>query len=254
MSLLQEYEKLKKAWEAKETAKVKDLLLNLKIKLATTEATGDKDLLVMREVYEIGAQYSVVIKDVDSFERYMSLLKAVYIDQRDKIPESSRMYELLGLNLLCLLSQNRLSDFHTELEMLPPEVLLSNPYIESPVQLEQFIMEGKYNKVIDTRYNVPADSYKFFIDVLLNTIRDEIASCMEKAFETIDAEECRKMLTLEQGALEQYAKDRNWTIDRQAKKVRFVASEKKASSEMELPSRELAAMAISYAKEMERIV
>ena len=98
----------------------------------------------------------------------------MYTDQSTTLPESSRMYELLGLNLLCLLSQNRLGDFHTELELLPPDVLLSNPYIENPVQLEQFIMEGKYNKVIDIRYNVPADSYKFFIDVLLVTIREEI--------------------------------------------------------------------------------
>lgn len=136
----------------------------------------------MREVYEIGAQYSVVAKEVDSFERYMSMLKSIYTDQSRALPESSRMYELLGLNLLCLLSQNRLSDFHTELELLPPEVLLSNPYIENPVQLEQFIMEGKYNKVIDTRYNVPADSYKFFIDVLLETIRDEIGKICDLRF------------------------------------------------------------------------
>ena len=128
----------------------------------------------MREVFEIGAQWSVSARDVPSFERYMSMLKSVYTDQSKTLPESSRMYELLGLNLLCLLSQNRLSDFHTELELLPPEILLENPYIENPVQLEQFIMEGKYNKVIDTRYNVPAESYKFFIDVLLVTIRDEI--------------------------------------------------------------------------------
>ena len=133
-----------------------------------------QELLLSREVYEIGAQYSVATKDVASFERYMSMLKSIYTDQSASLPESSRMYELLGLNLLFLLSQNRLGDFHTELELLPPDILLSNPYIESPVQLEQFIMEGKYNKVIDTRYNVPADSYKFFIDVLLVTIRDEI--------------------------------------------------------------------------------
>ena len=129
---------------------------------------------MIREVYEIGAQHSVAVKEVASFERYMSMLKAMYTDQSTTLPESSRMYELLGLNLLCLLSQNRLGDFHTELELLPPDVLLSNPYIENPVQLEQFIMEGKYNKVIDIRYNVPADSYKFFIDVLLVTIREEI--------------------------------------------------------------------------------
>ena len=102
------------------------------------------------------------------------MLKSIYTDQSTALPESSRMYEILGLNLLFLLSQNRLGDFHTELELLPPDILLSNPYIENPVQLEQFIMEGKYNKVIDTRYNVPAESYKFFIDVLLETIRIEI--------------------------------------------------------------------------------
>ena len=61
----------------------------------------------------------------------------------------------------CLLFQNRLSAFHTELELLPPEVLMSNSYIENPVQLEQLIMVGKNNKVIDTRYNVPAESFKF---------------------------------------------------------------------------------------------
>ena len=62
--------------------------------------------------------------------------------------DSARKYELLGLNLLCLLSQNRTSDFHTELELLPADVILDNPYISCPVRLEQFIMEGKYNMVL----------------------------------------------------------------------------------------------------------
>lgn len=192
-NILTKYEQLKKAWESKKLTDVGKLLLELKIEFASLDQVTERvkrylkkylkllvssfifqELLLMREVYEIGAQYSVAEKDIDSFERYMSMLKSMYTDQVKNLPESSRMYELLGLNLLCLLSQNRLSDFHTELELLPPEILLSNPYIESPVQLEQFIMEGKYNKVIDTRYNVPADSFKFFIDVLLVTIRDEI--------------------------------------------------------------------------------
>merc|ERR1712241_508466 len=195
-NIMNKYELLKKAWEEKKLQEVEKLLLELKIEFAATQPANERELLVMREVFEIGAQYSVCAKDVPSFERYMSMLKSVYTDQSKSLPESSRKYELLGLNLLCLLSQNRLSDFHTELELLPCEILLENPYIANPVQLEQFIMEGKYNKVIDTRYNVPADSYKFFIDVLLVTIRDEIASCMEKAYEDIDAEECRKMCIL----------------------------------------------------------
>merc|ERR1711997_639573 len=253
-TIMSNYELLKKAWEEKKLQEVEKLLLELKIEFAATQPANERELLVMREVFEIGAQYSVCAKDVPSFERYMSMLKSMYTDQSAALPESSRMYELLGLNLLCLLSQNRLSDFHTELELLKPEVLLSNPYIENPVQLEQFIMEGKYNKVIDTRYNVPADSFKFFIDVLLVTIRDEIASCMEKAYENIDAEECRKMLHLEVGELDKYVSEKGWNFDKSTKNVSFLPLEKKPSHEMEVPSRELAAMAITYAKEMEKIV
>jgi len=36
------------------------------------------------------------------------------------------------------------------------------------------------NKVFLSRGNVPADSYTFFVDKLMATIRDEIASCCEK--------------------------------------------------------------------------
>lgn len=256
--IVAKFEQLKKAWESKKLTETEKLLLELKIAFASNfgsdHVSNEKELLLIREVYEIGAQYSVAAKDVASFERYISMLKSMYTDQSNALPESSRMYELLGLNLLCLLSQNRLGDFHTELELLPPDVLLTNPYIENPVQLEQFIMEGKYNKVIDIRYNVPADSYKFFIDVLLVTIRDEIASCMEKAYENIDVEECRKMLHLEKGELDQFATDRKWAVDKKAKKIQFLAQDKKPSHETEVPSRELAAMAISYAKEMEKIV
>merc|ERR1711874_430227 len=197
-----------------------------------SQPTNEREMLVMREVFEIGAQWSISSRDVPSFERYMSMLKSVYTDQSTALPESSRMYEILGLNLLFLLSQNRLGDFHTELELLPPDILLSNPYIENPVQLEQFIMEGKYNKVIDTRYNVPAESYKFFIDVLLETIRIEIARCMEKSYEDIDAEECRKMLHLDVGELEKYAQEKEWTFEKNGKKISFLPSEKKPSHEM----------------------
>ena len=64
----------------------------------------------------------------------------------------------MGLNLLCLLSQNRVSEFHTELERLEfkfgilmfiisvvrlqPSSNLNNVYIKHPVSLEQYIMEG----------------------------------------------------------------------------------------------------------------
>ena len=87
--------------------------------------------------------------------------------------------QLLGLNLLCLLYQNRVAEFHTELERLSQKELES-VYIRHPINLEQYIMEGSYNKVISLKGSVPAASYNFFFEILLKTVRYEIASCLEK--------------------------------------------------------------------------
>jgi len=35
----------------------------------------------------------------------------------------------------------------------------------------QYLMEGSYNKVFLAKGNIPAESYNFFIDILLDTIR-----------------------------------------------------------------------------------
>jgi 26S proteasome regulatory subunit N12 len=51
-----------------------------------------------------------------------------------------------GLNLLRLLVQNRIAEFHTELELVGPEAQQA-PSVRQPVQLEQWLMEGAYNKV-----------------------------------------------------------------------------------------------------------
>lgn len=61
------------------------------------------------------------------------------------------MYKLLGLNLLYLLSVNRVSEFHTELELLSTEVIQRNQYIRPILALEQYIMEGRYNKIFQAR-------------------------------------------------------------------------------------------------------
>lgn len=87
------------------------------------------------------------------------------------LPASPLKYNLIGLNLLCLLSQNRISDFHTALETIDPEQLHSNPAIQHPIKLEQSLMEGSYNRVWSSRSEVPSKEYLFFIDILMDTIR-----------------------------------------------------------------------------------
>lgn len=87
------------------------------------------------------------------------------------IPPSPRQYPLQGLNLIRLLTQNRIADFHTTLESLPADALNDNAFITHPVNLERWLMEGSYSKVWSAREEAPAEEYKFFVDSLMGTIR-----------------------------------------------------------------------------------
>ena len=77
---------------------------------------------------------------------------------------------ILGLNLLRLLVQNRIAEFHTELELLSPTAL-EDPCIKHAVELEQSFMEGAYNRVLSAKHNVPYKSYDYFMDLLAKTVR-----------------------------------------------------------------------------------
>jgi len=52
--------------------------------------------------------------------------------------------------------------------------------------------------------NVPAESYNFFIDILLDTIRSEIAACLEKAYEKISLNEAARMLNFSNQTIKEY--------------------------------------------------
>lgn len=47
----------------------------------------------------------------------------------------------------------------------------TNPYISHPVNLERWLMEGSYSKVWAARTRTPMDEYRYFVDVLVDTIR-----------------------------------------------------------------------------------
>jgi 26S proteasome regulatory subunit N12 len=87
------------------------------------------------------------------------------------LPPSPREYPLRGLNLIRLLTQNRIADFHTALESLPVDALHNNTFIKHPVNLERWLMEGSYSKVWGAREEAPAEEYRFFVDSLIGTIR-----------------------------------------------------------------------------------
>lgn len=211
------------------------------------------DFVVLGDILEIGAQWSVAAKDIPSFERYMAQLKCYYFDYKNSLPESTFKYQLLGLNLLCLLSQNRVAEFHTELELLPADTIQTNIYIRHPLGLEQCLMEGSYNKIFLAKGNVPAASYTFFIDILLNTVRDEIGACMESSYDKVTTKDASRMLNLTspKDTLE-FALKKNWTLADDGCFYFGTSQEKK--TEEPIPSADLVTLAIDYARELEMIV
>ncbi|MCI08593.1 26S proteasome non-ATPase regulatory subunit RPN12A-like, partial [Trifolium medium] len=65
------------------------------------------------DIYEHAVVLSVKIEDQDAFERDFFQLKPYYTDARNRLPQSPQEYPILGLNLLRLLVQNRIAEFHT---------------------------------------------------------------------------------------------------------------------------------------------
>lgn len=240
--------------------KCTELLNNLKVALTelsflpVDESPSLEEFVLARDVLEIGAQLSIMKCDIPSFERYLSQLKCYYLDEKGmNAPESPFKHQILGLNLLCLLSQNRVAEFHTELERLPAADIQNNVYIHHPISMEQYLMEGSYNKLFLAKGNVPAASYNFFIDILLGTIRDEIATCIEKAYPNISVRDAMHMLYFEtEEEFGVYVKKREWQAGAD-KRYRFKGTGRQ-EVEASLPSAELAAQVIDYARELEMII
>ena len=81
---------------------------------------------------------------------------------------------------------------------------------------------------------------------------------MEVAYEEMSAKECEKMLNLKKSdEVKKFFARKGWTVDNR-KMIRFqdlATDEKKMQiQDMDVPAKELAQMAIKYAKEMEQIV
>jgi len=201
--------------------KCRDMMNKLKLesaKLSFPSSTVNSDnekqqLTLSREILEYGALLSVQLKDIPSFERYFAQVKPYYYDFSHKIPPSSRQYMIIGLNLLLLLAKTKLDEFHTELELIPSDKQ-QDLYIKHSVQIEQSMMEGTYNKVLKAKNSVPAPSYSYFMDILMDTVRNEIADCIAKAYNHLSLADAQKLLGFKAlDEVKSYAKEKRMDIN-----------------------------------------
>jgi len=140
------------------------------------------------------------------------------------------------------------------LESLPirADAIADNPYISHPVNLERWLMEGSYSKVWNAREEAPAEEYKFFVDSLMGTIRGEIASCEEAAYESLPLKDAATLLFFtNQSELLKFAEQRGWQVSLTASTVAFA---KKTEENVEIPKEKMISACLAYARELEQIV
>lgn len=216
-----------------------------------------KECILAREVYEYATFLSVEKQDIQEYEQHMSVLKTYYDEQfQALIPQSQKMYAVLGLYLLYLLAYNKISEYHTEIELIPVEEQRNNVFIQVPVSLEQHFVEGSYNKILSRKQNVPIEAYQFFVDKFVDAIRYEIARSAEKAYESLRLADMQRMLLIPSEAelltfiqANSGKEGVEWHVG--GDRLQFV---KQRADAKEIPSSKMIGLCLDYATELNRIV
>jgi len=237
-----------------------------------------KEQLLARETLELACFLSIRCRDLSGFERHVAQLKMYYNDNQHGLSPSDQKYTISGLYLLHLLASDRIGEFHTELELIPVDEH-ENAHIKQPIQLERYLMEGNYAKVLEAQRDVPKAYYAYFMERLIDMVRLKIGASLERSYESLPAQQASTMLMLaDVPALQEFALKEN---ERKAREesddtmadftpsltrrapVGLVRWELKdgrlfflrtAEKQLEIPALDLMVNAIGYATDLERIV
>jgi 26S proteasome regulatory subunit N12 len=172
---------LKSAYSSGDYNKAKTTLSSAKLELLKSNAlvpdptTPQAILTAAREILQLGALTAIHLQDPEGFTRYWSQLQPFYELSPPSTSDVGRS-KITGLYLLLLLSQGDNAGFHTLLEALEMgeaakgshgNGLESDEYIQYPIKLEQWLMEGAYDKVWGATKSeqVPSEEYSLFSEV-----------------------------------------------------------------------------------------
>jgi 26S proteasome regulatory subunit N12 len=218
--------------------------------LNTNSASADAERQLALEVYEQSVFLSILSKDKQAFQRNISTIRSFYSSGYGQ--GSANYSVMLGLNLLYLLVENKLSDFHCELELLSEEQR-AHTHVSFCTQLDQHLTVGSYDQVMSAAAHPPVPFYSFFLKSLLETVRVNIAECAAASYSKFSLQGATEILM--------FANDKDtlafitaqypdWAVN--ASEIDLRAA-KKARSE-ELSAHRLITQTLGYATELERIV
>merc|ERR1712032_1590346 len=283
------FQAFKAAFETEpcDLAKCDELLTKLKVEVfqgllssgaLTTPSSGDKQQRVMaRDTLEMACFLSIRRKDLPAFERHVAQFKMHYNDQKD-LGQSAQQSKILGLYLLHLLAADRIGEFHTELELIPVDEH-GGSFIKQPIELERYLMEGNYSKILEEKKQMTQEYYAYFMEKLIETVRIKVGASLERSYEQIPAKEAAQMLilggipSLQEFAVKENERkareemddpmgDMTPSLSRRApvgicrwevrdERLYFTRS---AQKRLEIPALDLMVNTIGYATDLERIV
>ncbi|KAL7066023.1 SAC3/GANP family protein [Cryptosporidium serpentis] len=173
--------------------RLKILLTQLPSLQSCSEEVDQTELLLARDVLELATFISIKQKDIATFERNVMELFIFYNDYKEIISPSKNESVIRGIYLVHLLSCDRIGEFHIALEHILHKDRESQ-CISYSIELEHYLTDGNYNKIMEIRNKVPLSEYSFFIDKLVDTCRGKVAKCIEQSYEKISLDKLQNMM------------------------------------------------------------
>mmetsp|Transcript_16818 Transcript_16818/g.25306 ORF Transcript_16818/g.25306 Transcript_16818/m.25306 type:complete len:257 (-) Transcript_16818:1780-2550(-) len=232
------------------------LLAQAKLTLLRLEESGpnnNEQFELGRRAMEQGVLLAVTLRDSLAFERSVAQLKPYYAINTN----SPLRPTIIGLELLFLIVENRLSEFHMNLELLS-EAERSIPEISFAIALERDLMVGTYDLVLKAQQSMPSPYFSFFMSRLLDTVRDTIAECAQLTYKTLSLSAAKDLLMFDntQDLSTFLAKFPNWKIvsGKGGGDNYLIFDTPQHEKSQSIPALKLISEHLAYATELERIV
>ncbi|KNH07360.1 proteasome regulatory non-ATP-ase subunit [Perkinsela sp. CCAP 1560/4] len=160
----------------------------------TTETAHEAH--VIRDTYEHECLCYARLGDMKRFQSSYTSLRYYYNPETEEfLIRSEKELLLTGLNLLSLLIENRADVFNAELELLSEDERRSI-YINPIMEIERFLADGIYTKVVAARNTVPTNDYEPFFLELINRLANTIAEKMCASCDDIPIQVAEDLISL----------------------------------------------------------
>ena len=156
----------------------------------------------------------------------------------------------------------RYSQYHTEIELIPQNIIDTDIHIKVPVSLETYFVQGSYQKILTQQQNVPLASYQFFIDKFVDAIRYQIARSSERSYDSLKLTDMQKMFMIDDKAklmefikqnqqMDQAVKQDRTVWEIRGDRLHFLKERKEVT---DIPSISMINTSLQYATELNRII